>query len=101
MPLGEIEEQGAAAAQVKKKDMEAFKIVRRRRDDMVHETAGQGGSHHDQEDTLEFPAHFLFSGLTAVLEFSEKVPQSLFQLGMAKSEAGLLQFVRSHPTTAQ
>ena len=57
LPLGEIDQQGAAAAEVEKKDVEPLEIEGGRRHQMMEKATDQGRGHHDKQHGLHFPAH--------------------------------------------
>jgi hypothetical protein len=57
LALGEVDEQGAAAAQVEEKDVQPLEVDHGRRYQVVEKAAGQRRGHHDQQHGLHFPAH--------------------------------------------
>lgn len=56
--LGVVNQQGAAAAQIKEKNMQPLKIMKGWGGKMMEKSAGQGCGHHNQEHTLKFPTHY-------------------------------------------
>ena len=84
--FGEVDEQGAAAAQVEEKDVQPLKVIQGGRKQVVEKTAGQGRGHHDQQQGFQFPAHeadspvgFPGSGLP------RRCRRVLVQVGMAEA----------------
>ena len=61
--FSEIDQQGAAAAQVEEKNVQPFKIHPFRCDKMMEKATGHGDGHYDPEGNLEVLVHFFTPSL--------------------------------------